>query len=49
MTVKQMIKNHFKTPRGQRQLKRGPFRARSGEQVWRNAAMSVALKEAADV
>ena len=38
LTVKEMIQNHFNTERGQRQLKRGPYREK-----WANAAMSVAL------
>ena len=36
--VKQMIRDHFSTERGKRQLERGPYR-----DTWRNAAMSVAL------
>ena len=41
--VKQMIRNHFSTERGKRQLERGPYR-----DTWRNAAMSVALFNAAN-
>ena len=38
LTVKEMVQQHFKTERGLRQLKRGPYREK-----WANAAMSVAL------